>query len=236
MMMKCRRERSGMSRFVCHDPSNTGWRLLAHPPISHSLQPSFFFFFPRRRNAAQPRFPQTVNLPLQKSDFRLRRHASELERRLQDNGPMPASDRQSGFHHSFLEAIFCFSPGPACFCGFDRHVCPCHTCGFRVLHPSLLLAFICGSQLSYPPPFYPSLALFLNVLSSIVKLVEVELPCHWQLQLSSSLGAPAVWPSTNPTVMYSLRDLLFLTYLFLFIFYEPHSEDGISLELDHRVH
>jgi hypothetical protein len=48
---------------------------------------------------------------------------SELARRLQDDGAdpspprvpcsMPASDRQSGFHHSFFEPIFCFSPGPA---------------------------------------------------------------------------------------------------------------------------
>lgn len=49
---------------------------------------------------------------------------------------MPASDRQSGFHHSFFEPTFCFLPGPALY-RFRRSSLigigpPCFNCCFRV--------------------------------------------------------------------------------------------------------
>ena len=129
--MSYRRERSGVvSCFVCHDLPNEHSMALTRPVQcmhalvlscalhSHSLQLSFFFL-PRRHNVAQLRFPQTVNLPPQSRTFRLslERHASEISKKTPGERPrprpMPASDRQSGFHHSFFESIFCFFPGPA---------------------------------------------------------------------------------------------------------------------------
>jgi hypothetical protein len=103
--------------------------------------------------------------------FSLERHASELARRLQENGgsvtPMPASDRQSGFHHSFFEPIFCFLSGPARSAASGAPLpsasAPCFNC-FRVSASTVsdsTTVLICDSELSYLPSFY-LLTRFLN--------------------------------------------------------------------------
>ena len=126
--MSYRRERSGVvSCFVCHDLPNEHSMALTrsstppHPCASHShsLQLSFLFFLPRRRNVAQLRFPQTVNLPPQSRTFRpfrFRRQysSSELARRLQNNGTDPGPCRHQidslAFIIPFSSPPFVFSP------------------------------------------------------------------------------------------------------------------------------
>ena len=104
---------------VCHDTGGgrkTPTTTFPFPNIS--LQPSFFFSTPSQRCASS--VSSIGKFAAAKSDFRLERHTSELERRLQDNGSPPsphagnAGIRSTVWLSSFLfrgRLLFC--PGPA---------------------------------------------------------------------------------------------------------------------------
>jgi hypothetical protein len=156
-----------VSCFVCHDLPNEHSMALTRPvqclhaalilpcashSHSHSLQLSFLFL-PRRRNVAQLRFPQTVNLPPQSRTFRpfrLRRHAFRISKKTpeqrHDPGPCRHQIDSLAFIIPFSSPSFVFSPArhPLRLRALltHRHRPPCFNCCFRVSASTLVTLFL----------------------------------------------------------------------------------------------
>ena len=154
---------------------------------------------------------------------------------------MPASDRQSGFHHSFFEPIFCFLPGPARSAAsagapLPSASAPCFNC-FRVSASTVsdtTTVLIFDSELSYLPSFY-LLTRFLNsAISSLAINVSTATSNFQAWQTIPERSEPCGLHKSN-LFSFLLYETCFSLRAFLLLFtvipYGPQFEDdGITVQ------